>query len=115
MNIPGFKAVFKGSAGAGAGAVAGTSTGLLPPSNPRKGDTWVDLNTCIKYTYLFDGDSSAWVELGPVAATGAFDPSGPYNEILVPRTLPEGGEWHLFRSIKISESFTLNGTLVIGR
>ena len=33
------------------------------PADPRPGQRWVDLDTGICYTYLFDGTSSQWVEL----------------------------------------------------
>ena len=49
-------------------AVGGSSSSITvsttAPTSPVNGQEWVDLNTGIKYTWVNDGDSSAWVELG---------------------------------------------------
>jgi hypothetical protein len=34
------------------------------PSSPNAGDKWVDTNSGITYTYINDGNSSQWVEMG---------------------------------------------------
>jgi hypothetical protein len=36
-----------------------------PPSSPAAGDEWLDTSSGITYTFVSDGDSSQWVELGP--------------------------------------------------
>ena len=41
-----------------------------PASGNVAGDTWVDSETGIKYTYVSDADSSQWVELGTVGLQG---------------------------------------------
>jgi hypothetical protein len=35
------------------------------PSSPVAGDEWTDSDTGVTYTYVNDGDTSQWVELGP--------------------------------------------------
>lgn len=37
---------------------------LSPPSTPKVGQEWMDLTSGIKYTYIYDGNSYQWVELG---------------------------------------------------
>ena len=39
--------------------------GSTPPASPTNGQSWLDLSTGINYTWVNDGDSAAWVELGP--------------------------------------------------
>ena len=34
------------------------------PSSPSVGDVWIDSNTGSQYTYLYDGNTYQWVELG---------------------------------------------------
>jgi len=46
---------------------AGTIVASTAPSTPSNGQGWYDLNTGIKYIWVDDGYSSAWVEAGPVA------------------------------------------------
>lgn len=41
-----------------------------PPVSPSPGNMWVSSVTCIEYTYVNDGDSSQWVELGPGGTSG---------------------------------------------
>lgn len=48
-----------------------------PPSDPQPGFEWTDSNSGIKYTYLNDGDSSQWVELGGNVSFGPTGPTGP--------------------------------------
>ena len=38
------------------------------PASPSAGDEWLDSTSGILYTYVNDGNSSAWVELGPFGA-----------------------------------------------
>ena len=38
------------------------------PVSPSAGDEWLDSTSGILYTYVNDGNSSAWVELGPFGA-----------------------------------------------
>lgn len=40
------------------------------PSSPSQGMEWEDTNTSILYTWINDGDSSQWVELGPMGIGG---------------------------------------------
>lgn len=72
-----------GAAGAklttnGSGVLSWVSSGGIlytfsstPPSSPSPGDIWVSSLTCIEYTYVNDGDSSQWVELGPGGSGGS--------------------------------------------
>lgn len=41
---------------------AGTTVSVTPPASPTNGQGWYDLNTGVKYTWVGDGDSYAWVE-----------------------------------------------------
>jgi hypothetical protein len=36
-----------------------------PPSSPNAGDEWLDTTTGITYTFVDDGNTQQWVELGP--------------------------------------------------
>jgi hypothetical protein len=47
------------------------------PSSPAAGDEWLDNTSGILYTYVNDGNSSAWVELGSSPAIGAAGATGP--------------------------------------
>ena len=61
-----------GSTGStGAGLYTFSST---PPASPSFGDRWVDTNSGIEYTYIYDGNSSQWVE---THASGFVGPTGP--------------------------------------
>lgn len=51
--------------------------GPTPPNDPRAGYEWTDSNSGIKYTYINDGDSSQWVELGGSISVGPTGPAGP--------------------------------------
>lgn len=50
---------------AGAGSGGGVTVSDTAPSSPTQGSEWTDTNTGIKYTWVVDGDSAQWVELGP--------------------------------------------------
>jgi hypothetical protein len=54
-------------AGGGGGGTAFTYSSSAPVS-PSAGDEWLDSTSGILYTYVNDGNSSAWVELGPFGA-----------------------------------------------
>lgn len=41
-----------------------------PPVSPLLGDRWVDSNSGIEYTYLFDGTNNAWVEVSASGFSG---------------------------------------------
>lgn len=54
--------------GAGGGGGGGGSTftaSATAPSSPANGDEWLNLTDGTAYTYVNDGNSSAWVELSP--------------------------------------------------
>jgi len=53
--------------GAGGGGTTFTYSSSAPVS-PSAGDEWLDSTSGILYTYINDGNSSAWVELGPFGA-----------------------------------------------
>jgi hypothetical protein len=59
--------------GGGAGGGQTYTFSSTAPSSPADGDEWLDSTSGILYTYVNDGNSSAWVELG---APG-FGPQGP--------------------------------------
>ena len=44
------------------GALSFTTQANTAPSNPRNGDFWYNSTTDIKYQYINDGDSAAWVD-----------------------------------------------------
>jgi hypothetical protein len=48
-----------------------------PPSSPAVGDRWVNSNDGISYTYTYDGDSYAWVELNAIGYAGVQGVPGP--------------------------------------
>ncbi len=48
-----------------------------PPVSPLPGDQWIDSDTGIVYTWLDDGTSSQWVELGGAISYGPTGPTGP--------------------------------------
>jgi hypothetical protein len=54
-------------AASGGGGTTFTYTSSAPGS-PSAGDEWLDSTSGILYTYVNDGNSSAWVELGPFGA-----------------------------------------------
>ena len=60
-------------AAAGGGGGSSFTYAASAPSSPVVGDEWVNSNTGIKYTYINDGDSNQWVELG---GSIEFSPSG---------------------------------------
>ena len=41
-----------------------------PASGNVAGDSWIDSDTGVKYTYIDDADSGQWVELGTVGLQG---------------------------------------------
>ncbi len=51
-----------GPTGAGSGAY---SYGTTPPVSPNVGDRWLNSDTGVESTYVYDGDSYQWVEIGP--------------------------------------------------
>jgi hypothetical protein len=48
-----------------------------PPSSPAVGDRWVDSDDGVSYTYTYDGDSYAWVELNAIGYAGLQGIPGP--------------------------------------
>ena len=54
------------TAGGGGGTTYTYSSSA--PVSPSAGDEWLDSTSGILYTYVNDGNSSAWVELGPFGA-----------------------------------------------
>lgn len=63
--------------GAGGGGGQVYTYSATAPSSPSAGDEWLDSGSGILYTYVNDGNSSAWVELGgpgvgPKGETGAL-------------------------------------------
>ena len=54
------------TAGGGGGTTFTYSSSA--PGSPSAGDEWLDSTSGILYTYVNDGNSSAWVELGPFGA-----------------------------------------------
>ena len=60
----------------GGGGNTFTSSGT-PPSSPEAGDVWYDTDNDVEYTYINDGNSSQWVELGPSGYLGSAGPEGP--------------------------------------
>jgi hypothetical protein len=65
--------------GSGGGGYAYTVSSVAPAS-PTSGEKWYDLESGVEFTYIFDGDSSQWLELnsglvGPTGATGPLPPN----------------------------------------
>lgn len=52
-----------------------------PPGSPNTGDEWLDSDTGVMYKYINDGNSSQWVEFGPLAGGGASGSSGSADPI----------------------------------
>lgn len=55
---------------------AGVVVSDTAPSSPIQGQEWEDSTSGIKYTYIIDDTSSAWVELGPSGASISGGSSG---------------------------------------
>lgn len=51
-------------------SVAKFTTSSSAPASPAAGDRWLNSTTGIFYTYVNDGDSSQWVDLGDRAGSG---------------------------------------------
>jgi hypothetical protein len=66
------------SAANGTGGSGGYTYSATAPSSPTAGDRWVDSDTGIMYTYVNDGDSSAWVDF---SGNGFVGPAGPKDTI----------------------------------
>lgn len=50
------------------------------PASPTAGDKWYDLDDGVEYTYIFDGNSSQWLELN----AGVVGPTGPTGVAILP-------------------------------
>ena len=55
---------------------AGIAFGVTPPSTPMLGDRWVDANSGSEYTWMFDGNSSQWVEVSASGFSGTQGTQG---------------------------------------
>lgn len=66
---------------AGGSASVGLTASATPPSSPVNGQEWADFNTGIRYTWIDDGSSSAWVELGFDGIGGNGLPAGSDTQI----------------------------------
>ena len=64
----GTAAIVEIGAGGGGGTFTSSSSA---PSSPSNGDEWLDTDNGILYTYVNDGTSSQWVELGAPGLVGA--------------------------------------------
>lgn len=74
--------------GGGGGAGATYTVSSTAPSSPSAGDRWLDSDIGVEFTWVNDGDSSAWVQTGvPGAgqpgATGPAGADGPAGTIAV--------------------------------
>jgi hypothetical protein len=54
----------------GSGDYTASST---PPTSPTPGDRWFNIDDGVEYTYIQDGTSSQWVEIG---SQGIVDTNG---------------------------------------
>ena len=54
--------------GAGGGGGTTFTYSSSAPGSPNPGDEWLDSTSGILYNYVNDGNSAAWVELGPFGA-----------------------------------------------
>jgi hypothetical protein len=63
----------------GSGSGTGFTSSIDPPVSPVEGDEWFDEDAGILYTYVADGNTSQWIELGPkiYGPQGATGPAGP--------------------------------------
>jgi hypothetical protein len=59
-SVSGVESIVELSGGASNNYTASTTA----PSSPVQGDFWLDLDTGIQYTWIYDGNSYAWVETG---------------------------------------------------
>ena len=59
------------------GPNAAITFGATPPTNPLVGDRWVDSNSGLEYTWLYDGNSYQWVEVSASGFLGAQGTQGP--------------------------------------
>lgn len=60
--------------GGGTGSGSTYTFSSTAPTSPNAGDRWTDADDGITYEYINDGDSSQWVELGPVGQRGSVGP-----------------------------------------
>lgn len=72
-------------------AVVAVTYSATAPSSPNEGDKWIDSATGAEYTYINDGDSSQWVELG----------------VALPVTLPSGGSTGQFLTKSSSTDYAV--------
>lgn len=84
-----------------------------PPASPLIGDRWVDSNSGIEYTYLFDGTNNAWVEVsasgfsgiqGNQGTQGLFGPQGTQG------IQGTNGLQGFFTTVNVSSPITNSGT-----
>jgi hypothetical protein len=86
-----------------------------PPVSPLLGDRWVDSNSGIEYTYLFDGTNNAWVEVsasgfsGVQGLTGTQGTQGISNQGVQGIQGTEGLQG-FFTTVNVSSPITNSGT-----
>lgn len=86
-----------------------------PPVSPLLGDRWVDSNSGIEYTYLFDGTNNAWVEVsasgfsGVQGLTGTQGTQGIANQG-VQGTQGTEGLQGFFTTVNVISPITNSGT-----
>jgi hypothetical protein len=83
-SVSGVETIVELSGGGGGGGQAYTFSATAP-SSPSAGAEWLDSSTGILYTYVNDGNTSAWVELG-APGFGPVGPQGPAATVAVGST-----------------------------
>ena len=107
--------------GGGGGGSGGTYTvSATAPGSPAAGDRWLDSDNGIEYTYVNDGNSSAWVETG-APGVGQPGPPGPNGTTEISFSIPSNIStgtgsirWYFTGNVTISNVVATVGTAPTG-
>jgi hypothetical protein len=90
--------------GGGGGQVFTRSSAA--PSSPTEGDEWLNSNDGALYKYINDGNSSQWVELGPIS--GASNPIQQTQQVISQTvTIGSGSNGLSVGPVEIADGYTV--------